>query len=58
MVDKVLGSCSRCGGYVIERIGGLTEKPSCCQCGATRKVAGVLPVIEMDESTNPQLLLD
>jgi hypothetical protein len=63
MVDKVVGVCSRCNGYVVERVvptfnGVLTEKPSCCKCGATRKVAGALPVIEMDESTAPQLLLD
>lgn len=54
-MDKVVGKCSKCGGFVIE--GSLVTKPTCCQCGAVKKEKQ-LPVIEMDESTNPQLLLD
>jgi len=50
-MDKIIGTCSKCGGNVFEQ----TEK--CVQCGAVKKEKK-LPVIEMDESTGPKLLLD
>ena len=60
-MDKILGQCSRCGGAVLQRHlvtseGPTVTKPQCCNCGATAKAQN--KIIEMDESTFPQLLLD
>lgn len=51
---KVIGRCSKCGGDVVQTVH--QKKPVCLQCGASKK--DVLPIIEMDESTKPELLLE
>lgn len=50
MTDRVLGSCSICGGSVIIPhiwYGVIPPIPTCISCGATQK--NKLPVIDMEK---------
>lgn len=58
---SVVGLCSKCGGEVVSLkyhsfrdMSPQMTPPKCSKCGATEKKN--LPVIEMTEETNQQLL--
>ena len=55
---RIIGSCSKCGGYVSVPevwMGVNPPIPTCNSCGATKKEK--LPVIEMNESPIKKELL-
>jgi ribosomal protein S27AE len=59
-MDRIIGTCGRCGGDVMVAThwwGSRPPRPTCIKCGATQKQN--LPVLEMEEApSEPKFLRD